>query len=447
MNRKIGVFVVLFLFLLAPLVVDAQSSPDDESVTVPSDAIETELTRLPIPDTNKLLFGQDHRYSVHFRGNGEAVVTARYIFTNTTDTDLNSFVLVGDDLDLNNLIAYQINRQRECIRYLAIPNGGCAEYGFPAYDYFWGAKYQEAKVDYDGEKLAVSLPTTIAPDSQGVVFLYFRTFDFTDRELFGGYEYEFESLESKEPIQNITVGINVDSDVYLKNAKSGVDYVFPETAELAVATDLKAVQSGQLDNLVNNIGYGQITKTAANLAANESFEVTGEYANSYLALYDSETGVVIIVLVFLALIVFLIAKKLSGKDKKANQFLLSVTLSFASSLVLTMLTVGVYLLGNRGYYPFYDFGVLLIFVYIFIFLFYISIFFAPVIYMGIKHGVGWGLITLFLNIVFLAVMSFASILVFFRGVPRLYANPRALELQKSGAELQVTDSESEVVAE
>ncbi len=383
--------VLLFVLFLNPvlpvLAQETQSITDEKMMILPPGKIDN-------------LFGQNHSYSVYLRGNGEVVVNAKFVFTNENAADFNTFVLKTDGQTLNNLVAYQIVKEPECVSYT--PTSVCIQYRDADYSYLWGAKYLKADVDYDGEKLAVVLPRTIAENNTSAVFLYYRSFDFTRKEL-AGYNYNFSSFKVNTAIQNIAVGINTDSDIYLKGVTSAVDYAYPSTTDIAIAGNEN--KSAKLDQIINTIGYGKITKNASNLAANEQFEVKGEFATSYLGLYAQEIVISIGIILFTLFILLVGVKKLTRRGQPESIIFQSFGLAFASSLTLTLITSLVYLFTKSNTYIQYQIGILVIFLLIFLVLLYASLFLAPVIYMGLKHGVGWGLTTLFMTIFLLALMS------------------------------------------
>ena len=80
------VFFLVFLFVVSLLV------PNHVSATTPQSFI--------VPDSQQIAFpGQDQSYSVTFRGNGEAVVTARVVFVNDSGAPLSSLRLRTPKID------------------------------------------------------------------------------------------------------------------------------------------------------------------------------------------------------------------------------------------------------------------------------------------------------------------------------------------------------------
>lgn len=428
MLRQKTKLVLTFSFLLILISIFRVGVAAQEGV-----GASTGLTVFPGPANNSL-FGQDHKYTVHFRGNGEAVVAAKFVFTNSTDRDQKSFSLVSDDLNAKDFIAYQILRP-SCTS----PNCNYLNFDFA---YPWGARYEKAEVDYDGEKLAVTLPEPVPVEKTGAVFLYYRSFGYTEKEWTGAYEYDFKTLESKESIQNVSVGINVDSDVYLKGAKSSVDFAMPEMASMRMADGM--MQNSQLDQIVGSVGYGQITKTASSLAPDESFTVQGAYATSQLALYAKETLIGFTLVLGVFALLFLLAKKFTGKGKNRKEMYLALGLSLASTLVLVALTGALFVVTRSGLFPSYLWGGLIVLVYaLFGLIFYLVVLLAPTIYMGIKHGAGWAMVTLFMTLFWLFLIFTGLFL--FNSVTRFDTPVYPMQVTK-GLSPQMLETESEVNA-
>ena len=399
------------------------------------------------PDGNRNLpfSGQNHFYSLVFRGNGEAIVTLRVALTNTSETDKLTDVelRIPKILDPKDLSVYQILVQGPCIHfedrgttfYPYSPK--CLEYGEPDYynQYFYGqAKYQKTKAEFSGDTLKVTLPTAIEPQKTGSFFVYFRAFGYARKDLFGAYNFEFESLKVEDSINQLNIGINTDADQFLKGAKGTVDYRQEDAAvalKAAPAMEGGAVANTSIDRFVAQIGQGKIVKTASNLAGLESYKVKGEYAKSRTRLYGKELTVIFVVILVLVLAVVLILRKLlkKGDTKKdsteksekisdkgnTNQFLLSLGVSFASSLVSAGYTIAVFVVVN-GVNNVIDYqyqAIVAILMTVISFAVYALIIIGPSIYIGVKKGVGWGLTTFGLTIVWLILFGIITVLILF----------------------------------
>jgi len=186
-------FVLIFLVLFAsfPFPVFAQnetgegsaSSAGSSGATEPSDKMIVPPD-YPISRGSVMPFaGQNHNYSLVFRGNGESIVTLRIALTNTSeDTDLSEVEFrIPKIVDPKDLSTYQILVSPPCVRYEDVPaiqiypyTPKCAEYGEPDYYYYYGnGKYQKALAEFSGDTLKVTLPTPLEP---GKIFVYVINF-------------------------------------------------------------------------------------------------------------------------------------------------------------------------------------------------------------------------------------------------------------------------------
>ncbi|MBI2103854.1 hypothetical protein HYT59_02525 [Candidatus Woesebacteria bacterium] len=443
--------LVIFLLLLVPVSALAQntsvqSEPADESAIFP----------VPRPNVNTFL-GQKHDYTVVFRGNGESVVSVRVALANNTESELRNVELrLPDYIKTSELLAFQVIREGYCLRYAqpAIYSPGvpqsCEEYSEP--DYFQGYgqnKYQKAVVEVVGDTLKVTLPTAIAKEKSGAFFVYMRAVGFAKKDLFGAYNFNFETLKVNESIQNLQVGISTDSDLVLKGAKGEVDYRFEDTSTslMAAGVSEKAAASPAIDNFYNQIGYGSITKTASSLAALESYKVSGAYASTRLMLYAKEILVGAVVLLAVVVVFLLVAKvilrkggkKVSTPDQakevvepktlQGGTFLLSFLASIVSSVLIALYTAGLLLvsrlISGAQYYD-YDSQTniwLWIIIIVASFAVYAFLILGPSIFIGIKRGVGWGFATLGLTILWLVLLVFIVGLVIFLGGIGKYEPP------------------------
>lgn len=388
--------------------------------------------------------GQDHNYSVVFRGNGEAVVSLRVAFTNKGDENLSSLSLRVPKVEPKDLAVYQIIRDKVCIRYKSqvydpltrsYPPQVCEEYQEPDhYQYYYGApsKYQKAKFDYKGDTLTISLPQSIAVNKSGSFFVYFRAFGYAKKNIFGSFDYHLETLKVDDSIRNLQLGIATDSDLVLKGVKGEVSYRFeaPQLASLEKSAGAPAASTA-LDSYISQIGQGGITKTASNLSPLESYKVSGAFASNRLKLYGKEiavgAGVTVVILLILLWTLKKILKGFKQTVKEAPQktaispnsqmILASAGLGFISALLITGYTVGAILLGNllgsiTAYY--YQLQPLL-----FIFLLLISgcvyllLIFGPAILVGMKKGTGWGIVVVVSTVVWLVVFLGVAVLTFF----------------------------------
>lgn len=106
-------FFFLFVLVLAhgfiPLI-HAQTTSVQNKMMQPS-ALPMPARRLPS------IFGQDHFYTVSLRGNGEAVVASRIIFSNVSEKATDTLVLRVPKVEPKDIIAFQLLREKSCLRY------------------------------------------------------------------------------------------------------------------------------------------------------------------------------------------------------------------------------------------------------------------------------------------------------------------------------------------
>ncbi|OGM10944.1 hypothetical protein A2Z22_03690 [Candidatus Woesebacteria bacterium RBG_16_34_12] len=433
MKKIISLSLLLVTFFSIKNLALAQDTIDSSSgVSAPSDMV---APYYPPDGSEPGFLGQDHNYTVVFRGNGEAVVSARIVFTNKTDKALNEIKLRVPGVVPKEFSIYQVFKQGYCMRYEV---SKCSEYSEPNYyESYWGeSKYQKAKYELDVDTLKITLPTSIAVNKSGAFFIYFRTFGYAKKNLFGAYQYVFESLQAEEDIRNLRIGISTDSDLILRGVKGEIDYRFEEPAVANLESsgaDVSAQKSVAIDRYVGQIGQGKIIKTASNLASLESYTVKGAYAGNRLKLYGKEITIIFASLVLVFLVFAFIARtvfkkfkkgeKPSGtKDEKANYpsekvklLLINSALSFLSSLLITGYTFAVYFIGRVlldlvGYQ--YE-ALLIIFLVIISIVIYLVLFLALPIYLGFKKKVGWAIVTLLLTVLWLLFYLVVSIIIVF----------------------------------
>jgi hypothetical protein len=418
----------------------------------------TSIVPIPRPPSDSVGFlGQSHSYSVVFRGNGEAVVTARIAFTNLDKDPLSSFVLQFPRVSPTEIITYQVIKEPTCIRYGNGINPVCLEY--QESDYFqpyWGnSKYQVAQNSLKGDMLTIGLPNPIPQNKSGAFFIYFRAFGFAKRDFFGAYNFSFETLKVTDKIRDLQVGISTDSDLVLKNASGKVGYRVDEAVNSlkAAAPSVGAISNAAFDNFYNQIGQGSITKVASNLAPSETYRVAGVYADNTLKLYAKNiaVGVVIavgvLVLVLVIIITIMRIIKVSGGvgSTKINNKFLIITLSglgsaFAAS-AYTGLLVAVFSFVNSnftngGYYYGNNSSVYLLvmlFAGLISFVLYSLILFGPSFYIGAKFGFGAGIASAVLTLIFLILMMGVFGFIAFLLLPRTSSSPIIYPMMKGSS--------------
>ena len=290
------VFFLVFLFVVSLLV------PNHVSATTPQSFI--------VPDSQQIAFpGQDQSYSVTFRGNGEAVVTARVVFVNDSGAPLSSLRLRTPRVDPKDILAFQVFREKICSRYQPAELKQvytppiCLEYQDPDYSQSWygNDKYQKTKTSLEADTINIALPQSIRPNASGSIILSFRAFGYAKKNLFGTYNFTFETLKTEDRIKALRVGVTTDSDIYLRGGKGKVDYRFEEGMATLKSAEVSApTANSQLDYYAQQIGQGEINKTASNLLPLDSYLVKGSFADSRLKLYAKEilifSGIILVLL-------------------------------------------------------------------------------------------------------------------------------------------------------
>lgn len=384
------------------------------------------------------IFGQDHYYSITFRGNGEAVVNLKVVLTNLEDTALNKVSLRVPKVDPKDLAVYQVIKEPVCFRYAPLTSV-CVEYQEPDYYQFYSPnKYQKAKFELSGDTINIELPKEIKTNSSGSFVLYFRGIGYAKKDAFGAYKYSFESLKVNDKIRNLQVGIETDSDLFLKGAKGKVEYRFDQAVtSLKSVGAQEGVASPQFDNFYNQLGYGSIIKNSKDLQPLDSYVVKGAYADGRIKLYAKEIltvlGVLIVLVIFGVLGVSMLLK-----FARIN-FVLALGLSFASSILIAGYTLFINFLLSSSYIsqlamPIFIYPLGLILLAVVSLAIYVFLLVGPAIYFGFKKGVVWGFVTFGMTVSWLVLylIAFFVVLSLLGKDPNpIYPGPIPLQVEKS----------------
>lgn len=260
--------------------------------------LATNLFSVPVAaefKTDSLLFGQRHYYSVIFRGNGEAIVYAKLVVTNSEDEPMEKFIFQIPVVEPYEMSVYQMELPKVCAEYDYSKSGReCLRYRDPDYDsyyyYYYGNKedatYTKIKYEKTNQTYTLELPTPVESHKTTAIILTYAGKGYV-KNSFGRMKFAFETPKVANRIQEINVAVDVDSDLYLRGKKTQIDYDSSNSGIKAEASlDAAGVSSVELDRLQNQIGhYGVVQKEAKNLAPNESMIVRGEYATSWFKLY------------------------------------------------------------------------------------------------------------------------------------------------------------------
>lgn len=258
----------------------------------------------------QMLFGQEHYYAVLMRGNGEAVVSGKFIFTNREDAPQQKFKFtVKKNAELRNLVAFQ-----EIGSYpmpLKIERGA---YPYPQY----GTRYQKLNVESDEGNYTVTLAEPVKKDGTGTVLVNFRTFSFTSKAVLGRRTLAIETFSVDDDVNTVQVSVNVEDDYALKGAKQEVSYA--ETREavelpssIGISSDI-AASSPVLERFSQAIvRQGALTKHAQSLAPEETFTVRGSYAQHRIALYLVEIFIALAAIILVVVVPTIILARRKGK--------------------------------------------------------------------------------------------------------------------------------------
>ncbi len=450
-------------------------------------AQEKLIAPFPGSDTSAGILGQDHYYSVVMRGNGEAVVTAKIIFSNQTEEPLSTLKFQVPRVQPENILAYQVQRGPECVRYSpypvqtlpsevnpdgssdfvpfmdrsgatvptdasAIRDPSCLEYREPDYYnwYYGNTKYNKTQSAVEGDTLTVTLTTPVEPSKSGSILLYYRGMGYVSKSWSGSLHYTFESLKVNENIRNLQVGISTDNDLVMKDAQADVNYRTTMESAGVAKMDMAAptaASNAQFDQIYQNIGYGMVNKNASQLQPLDSYTVKGEYAQSSWQLYANETlwtGIAILVFIILAILAARFAlsrlkKDPEGKGVTNRDVVIAGITGFVSAFLMVAYTIVIMLVYwtfiSRNAYMYYEMvplltvGLMIVSSAVYMFLFV-----TPAIVLGVKRGLWTGVITTVVTIiwlfVFLALFMFGYLLLTLGRTPGYPVMPmmRGLEM-------------------
>lgn len=365
---------------------------------------------------NELLFGQNHFYTVNFRGNGEAITYAKIAITNPDEKPLTEFSFEIPKVSPTEMVIYQMKLPQECVNYnYNDPARSCLQYRDPDYAqryYYYGysngkAEYQKIQHTKSGNLYKFTLPTPVEPYKSTAIIVAYAAKGYVSESV-GLFKFNFETLKVPSRIQEIRVAVDVDSDLLLKGKKSSVNYntIGLQSSELSAPS---AISGRSLDNVVGKIGsYGPLVKEAKNLSPNESFMVKGEYATSWFRLYLSSILLIIFIIIAVFVGVYFLArflKKHGGQNGQigsgAGQQMTSQNppssisiLNLTNASVSLLSVIGVigltYLLrflteSNllRSFNPDPVFAIIMV---ITIILMYVLVIIGPTVIIAIKHG-------------------------------------------------------------
>lgn len=277
-------------------------------------AVGLALPLAPASAASDLLFGQQHAYSVTLRGNGEAVVTARLVITNRTAAPLSKFTFTIPKLTVSEIAGYQQTiTPTPCVTTTKYPTPvePCVqvEPDYATSPYYYSTSqstYDKLSFSATGQQYEVTLPKPVAADKQTALLVSYAGKGYVTNQL-GRWNYAVPTIEVSERVSTATIAISVDSDLYLDGGSSNVNYAGKTTAAELQTTDAAGAQpsSASLNRIAAAVGAdGQMSKTARNLAAGDSYTVKGTYADAVWKLYYGRlaiaAGIILLVVALLA---------------------------------------------------------------------------------------------------------------------------------------------------
>jgi hypothetical protein len=395
------------------------------------------------PDSGAGFLGQDHYYTVTLRGNGQAIVSAKVIFSNLTEQPLSTLTFTMPKEGAEQVVAYQVRREPECVRYrtypvpsviplpilqeetpalqtqdptelsIGRPDPMCEEYREPNYyDYWYGnSTYRKAEARVAGTTLTVTLPDPVPANRSASILLSFRSSAFTSPALAGARDYSFETLTVDDTIRSLQVGVETDSDLKIKGATAAVQYAKAEAGTMMAmdrAAGASSFANAQIDQYYREIGSGSVIKNASNLQAGDSYTVKGTYGSSVAQLYAREIALSIIIPLLLivgAVFGFRFWAKRAAKDPAKTQgamrvfspanVLIAALVGFVSALLMGGVTLIVFLafsaLSNVYYYQLTT--VLSLAMAVLTGALYLFLMAIPPVVVGVKRGVWVGVMT------------------------------------------------------
>jgi hypothetical protein len=258
--------------------------------------------------SSDLLFGQQHFYTVTMRGNGEAVVLARIVFTNTADTQQKTFSFqIPGSTAPSDLVGFQEQYAQACNGGLPTPtpllkapasSGAaiaqpailpCLEYltpGYPQPASEQGYNYKKLKFTASsGNNYKVTLPAPVPSQQSSSLLLSYSSMAYA-RSSLGAHVFNFQTIKVNQRTSSSIVALSVDPDQYLEG-KSSVNYQpsAVDSGSLSTQANSAAPSASALNQVSDSVGTGgEIVKQATDLAPGDTLSVKGRYASSLLLL-------------------------------------------------------------------------------------------------------------------------------------------------------------------
>jgi len=284
------------------------------------------LTPFVSAKTSSSYFHSNDYYVVAFDGEGDAIVSAKLVIDNFTDSSIKKFDL-------------EIPGRAKIYKAVLEPYG--YPYPVPLYgnqtteqkaiapDSYTPPYYQNQKIDFtydytsDSTLLHLELPYSIQPNSQAAIVLLYKISGYAEKDFIGTFNFDFKTVVDNKAalIQNVRVAVNVQEGLYLKGGQSKVEYKPEFFGSGAVSKMASAeVSSSYYRDYSQSIEYsqGEIVKNASNLDPFESFHLKGSYSDNWFLLFLGDIALWIIVLIVIAFIAknWVLNKIFKGREEK-----------------------------------------------------------------------------------------------------------------------------------
>ncbi len=319
--RKINLVILAIIFAFTGILLNAQKSGALEAVSID---LEAAIEEDDSSGSGSLFFGQNHYYSVVLRGNGEAIVYGKLVTTNFTEETMKTYKFSLPAIHPYEMTIYQMELPQECAEYDF--KRACLKYVDPDYTngsrlyYYDGssvASYTKAKYQRSEDNtFLVELPKEVAPNKTTALIISYATKDYVTKGL-STFKYNFETAEVDSRIKEVSVAIDVDSDLVLRGRPSQVNY--DSSASIKNELDSgSSLESRDLDRVQHQIGRaGILVKEANDLAPYETLSVSGEYAQNWFLL--NLTRLIWIVVGLAILIVSILCAVKFYRKSRANK--------------------------------------------------------------------------------------------------------------------------------
>lgn len=262
-------------------------------------------------------------YLVSFDKEGEATVAAQLHYFNATKNPLTeiSFSLSASSVKVVRSIqeyTYETNEEY-CQNY---------KYDYSSGQYNYDSKGQEicalkalrpitkhgtsilaAELTRSGSQATITIPLDKPVDSNTdtTITVLYKVTGYVTPKTFGGFTYNFQTPKFNESIDKVNVQISTNPELYLKGkGDSDISYV-PSVLDgienFSASSDVGMSYSGYSKSSYSNQQDTSIYKTATYLDPQETLNVSGFYASSWLRInYPIVLGLVLGAIIFIGVL-------------------------------------------------------------------------------------------------------------------------------------------------